>query len=198
MSKKENKEKESKEEKMEEVVAETIPEPEVKAEEKKEEKADEVALLKEQLEAKDKEIAELKDRMLRQAADTENYKKRLIRDKEDAVKFANSSLIKDLLGPIDDFKRAIDASEKTRDYDAMHDGIKMIDDNLYSLLKNNWGLEEIGCEGEDFDSNIHEACMLVPDDSVDHEVVKTVFQKGYRLHDRVLRAAKVQVSKPNN
>ncbi len=203
MSKKENKENEIKKEDLEEVVAETIPEPEVKEEQPQQaeeaEKADEeIASLKEQLEAKDKEIEELKDRMLRQAAETENYKKRLIRDKEDAVKFANSSLIKDLLGPIDDFKRAIDASEKTKDYDAMHDGIKMIDDNLYSLLKNNWGLEEIGNEGEDFDSNIHEACMLVPDDSVDHEVVKTVFQKGYRLHDRVLRAAKVQVAKPNN
>ncbi len=209
MSKKENKEndvKETKDEKLEEVVAETIPEPEIEVEAENVDADKEVDVdfssecdtLKEQLADKDKEIADLKDRLLRQAAETENYKKRLIRDKEEAVKFANSALIKDLLGPIDDFKRAIEASEKTKDYDAMHDGIKMIDDSLYSLLKNNWGLEEIGVEGEDFDANMHEACMLVPDETIDHEIVKAVFQKGYRLHGRVLRAAKVQVAKPTN
>lgn len=193
--------KEAKEEKLEEVVAETIPEAEVKEEVTKETETDfseELEKAKVALEEKENEVAELKDRMLRLQADTENYKKRLIRDKEDSIKFANSALIKDLLGPLDDFKRAIEVSEKTKDYDAMHDGIRMIDDRLMSILKNNWGLEEVGEDGEDFDANFHEACMVAEDEKLDHEIVETVFQKGYKLHGRVLRAAKVKVLKPSN
>jgi Molecular chaperone GrpE (heat shock protein) len=205
-TKKNAKEAKAKSEKLEEVVAETIPEADVAketetvvAEAQADDKlSEELKAVKEALEKKDAELVELKDRMIRLQADTDNYRKRLVRDKEDAVKFANTALIKDILGPMDDFKRAIEASEKTKDYDAMHDGIVMIDDRLYSLLKNNWGLEEIGVEGEDFDANQHEACMVGEDEKVDHEVVSTVFQKGYKLHGRVLRAAKVKVAKPCN
>lgn len=162
------------------------------------EKNDELSVLKEQLEEKDKALAELKDQMLRLRADTENYKKRLIRDKEDAVKFANASLIKDLLGIMDDFKRAIDVSANTKDFDAMYDGIKMIDDRFYSVLKTNWGLVEIGEEGDAFDANEHEACMVAEDEGAEKETVSQVFQKGYKLHGRVIRAAKVKVIKPSN
>lgn len=154
----------------------------------------------EDLEKKIKELEEAvssaKDQMLRHQADLENYKKRLIREKEEAVNFANTKLIEELLQFLDNLELASNAAKNSGDVKALTDGIEMIQNQLLSALNKNWGLEKICAKDVEFDPSQHEACMAVVDPSLDSEKVLQVLQPGYKLHDRVLRPAKVQIGKP--
>lgn len=156
-----------------------------------------IAELEEQLAAAVEEGAAAKDQMLRDRADLENYRKRLIRDKEDSILFANESLIRDLLQPLDDFDRALEASESTQDYEKIHDGVAMVSAQIYTTLEKKWGLERIEAKGKEFDPQEHEAYQVVEDDSLEYETVLDEFAVGYKLHGRVLRPTKVKVGKPN-
>ena len=153
-----------------------------------------------ELESKVKEleetIADLKDKALRDAADTENYKKRLRADKESAVRYANEGLIKDLLDPLDNFSRAVEAAGSTGDVESIKTGISMVESQLQSILRNNWGLEPYSPEGEDFNPSEMEACLVQEDENLDREKVLQVLLKGYKLNGKVIRAAKVMVGKP--
>ena len=153
-----------------------------------------------ELESKVKEleetIADLKDKALRDAADTENYKKRLRADKESAVRYANEGLIKDLLDPLDNFSRAVEATGSTGDVESIKTGISMVESQLQSILRNNWGLEPYSPEGEDFNPSEMEACLVQEDENLDREKVLQVLLKGYKLNGKVIRAAKVMVGKP--
>lgn len=142
------------------------------------------------------EVASMKDQMLRKQADVENFRKRLIRDKDDAVQYANTKLINDLLQPLDDFDRAIAAAESTKDFQTMFDGIVMVRKQLFGMLERNWGLHQIEAVGKEFDPVEHEACMMVEDPSCEVETILDDFAKGYKLHDRVIRPSKVRVGKP--
>lgn len=169
---------------------------EMKETENHEEKVSEVDTLRSKVKELEETIADLKDKALREAAETENYKKRLRQEKENAVKYANEALIKDLLDPLDNFSRAIEASETSKDFDTIKTGVVMVEDQLHTLLKNNWGLEAYSPEGEDFDPAEMEACMMQEVDGIEKEKVLQVFLKGYKLHGKVIRAAKVVVGKP--
>ena len=197
---------EKKDDVREEVVAETLDD-EVTAgepEEKKEDAApaenadDRTAELEEKIRDLEEQLAQTKDKLIRNAADTENYKKRLQRDKEDAVRYANTALVKDLIGPLDDFSRALDAAEQSRNFDALKEGVRMIEDRLYSILKTNWGLEVIGDSNVPFNPDEHEACLMEEADGLDEDTVTMMLQKGYKLNGRVIRPAKVKVGKPKS
>ena len=153
-----------------------------------------------ELESKVKEleetIADLKDQALRDAADTENYKKRLRADKESAVRYANEGLIKDLLDPLDNFSRAVEAAGSTGDIESIKTGVSMVENQLQSILRNSWGLEPYSPEGEDFDPSEMEACLVQEDENLDKEKVLQVLLKGYKLNGKVIRTAKVMVGKP--
>ena len=140
--------------------------------------------------------AELKDQMLRRQAELENYRKRLIRDKEEAVQFANENLIRDLLGFLDNMERALAAAKNTGDVKGLIEGFEMTQGQLLSTLDKNWGLKAIDSVGQEFDPSLHEACMMAVDESLDKETVLDEFQKGYTLHGRVIRPAKVKIGKP--
>ncbi len=195
----ENKDKEKdKEEITEEVVAETLDEDEAGQETPDacaDSDQDMIASLQEEKKKLEEEVASLKDRMLRNAAETENYKKRLQRDKEEAVKYANTALVKDLIGPIDDFSRALDAAEKSDNFDALKEGVRMIEDRLYTILKTNWGLEVIDQDNVPFNPDEHEACLMEEVDGLKEDTVTMMLQKGYKLNGRVIRPAKVKVGK---
>ncbi|MDD5973183.1 MAG: nucleotide exchange factor GrpE [Spirochaetales bacterium] len=202
MSKKKNDE-----EIKEEVVAESIddikvednaqPDEDTLQEEVKvDEKDEKITTLEAELIEKEKQINELKDKLIRNQADTENYKKRLLKDKEDAVKYANTALVKDLLGPLDDFSRALEAAKNSDNVEAIREGVTMIEDRIYTLLKTNWGLEVIEEANVPFDPNEHEACMMEVSDDAKEETVQLVLQKGYKVNGRVVRSAKVKVLKP--
>lgn len=174
----------------EDVVAETL--------EEEDEAVDEVETLKKELEEEKAKNAELTDRLLRNQAESENYKKRLLKDKEDAVRYANTSLVKDLLDPIDNFSRALQAADQSNNFEGFRDGVKMIEENMLSLLKNNWGLEVIDEENVAFDPNEHEACLMEEVEGLKEDTVTMLLQKGYKLNGRVIRPAKVKVGKPKN
>ena len=185
------------EKKVEEAAAAAAAEEEKAADEAaKAEEVSETDALKAKVKELEETVADLKDKALREAAETENYKKRLRQEKENAVKYANESLIRDLLDPLDNFSRAIEASESSKDFDTIKTGVVMVEDQLHTILKNNWGLEAYSPEGEDFDPADMEACMMKEMDGIDKETVLQVFMKGYKLHGKVLRSAKVVVGKP--
>ena len=140
--------------------------------------------------------AQLKDQMLRRQAELENYRKRLIRDKEEAVQYANESLIRDLLGFLDNMERALVAGKSGGDVKGLVEGFEMTQNQLLSTLDKNWGLKAIESVGQEFDPALHEACMMAVDESLDKETVLEEFQKGYTLHGRVIRPAKVKIGKP--
>jgi len=147
----------------------------------------------EELEA---ENSELKNKYLRKQADFENYRKRITREREEAVAYANQQLLLDLTSIIDDFERAIRSAEESRDYDAFHDGIVLIEKQFYGMLERKWGLSRFDSEGEPFDPQKHEAVTAEERTDQDAQIVLEDYQKGYMLHDRVLRSAKVKVSMP--
>lgn len=141
-------------------------------------------------------LNENKDQMLRHQAELENYKKRLIREKEEAVLFANTKLIEELLQFMDNLERASSAAKTSGDVKALTDGIEMIQNQLLSALNKNWGLEKIATDNVEFNPQEHEACMAVVDENLKVETVLQEFQAGYKLHDRVIRPAKVKIGKP--
>ncbi len=171
------------------------------AKDKKEEK--EIKKLKAEIEDYDKslveakkEIDELKDQYLRKQADFENFRKRMLREKEDSIRFANSALLNDIIGVIDDFDRALQSSGESKDFDSFHSGIELIEKQMLSMLEANWGLKRFDSAGEPFDPEKHEALMMEESNDVEVQTVTEDFMKGYMLHDRVIRHAKVKVSKP--
>jgi len=155
-----------------------------------------VAELESRLTALAAENSGLKDQLLRKQADFENFRKRMNRDKLEAIQFGNQGLLADLVPVLDDFERAIKSSEDSRDFTAFHDGIVLIEKQFAGLLQRKWGLKRFDSVGEVFDPGKHEA--VTTEERADHDtsLVLEDYQKGYYLHDRILRAAKVKVSLP--
>ena len=141
------------------------------------------------------ECSGLKDQYLRKLADDENFRKRMRREVEDARKFANTGLLGDLVAILDDFDRAIGSAEHARDYVVLHDGISLIRRQFGQMLANKYGLSQFPATGEVFDPNIHEAVASEEGD-VAEAMVSQEFLPGYRLHERVIRSAKVKVTLP--
>ena len=153
--------------------------------------------LEEQVKELNAQITELKDQILRRQAEIENYRKRVQREKEDAVKFANEKLIIDLLQFIDNLDRAMVAGKGEKaDLKALMEGLEMAQNQLFSMLDKNWGLKAIEAKGKEFDPQYHQAFMQTIDESLEVETVVEEFQKGFTLHDRVIRPASVKVAKP--
>ena len=152
--------------------------------------------LSERITELEEENRDLKEQLLRKQAEFENFRKRLLRDKEDSIRYGNSNLLLDLVTVMDDFERAIKSSEESKDFDSFHSGVEMIEKQLASLLDRKYGLKRFESVGEAFNPEKHEAIAM--EDSVKHKkmVVLEDFQKGYLLHERVLRHSKVKVANP--
>ncbi len=135
------------------------------------------------------------DKMLRNQADLENTRKRLEREKQDFIKFANEGLLLDLLNVLDDLERTVELAQAGNDdLSAFVKGIEMILAHLYELLKNH-GVKPIEAEGKIFDPCFHEALMQVENKELPEHTIIEELQKGYLIHGRVLRTAKVKTSK---
>jgi molecular chaperone GrpE len=134
--------------------------------------------------------AEWRERYLRTLADFENYRKRADREKQEFYKYAMQGVLKDLLPVLDNFDRALDHAEEG---DEFHKGVSLIYKQLFEVLTKH-GLKTIEESGVHFDPNIHEAVVREEDSSVPSHTVTAVLQKGYFLHDRLLRPAMVKVA----
>ena len=188
MSRKDNKKDIADEELMEDKVEET-PEAAETIVDEVSEPVDELALLAEK-------NAELEDQIRRIIAESQNSRKRLVKQQQDVHKYRHQDILSDLAEVIDNFERAIESSADSRDFDTFHEGIIMIEKQFSGMLAERYGLERIGVEGEAYDPFLHEAIMSEESSEVEEDTVKQLYQAGYRLHDRVLRPAKVVVVKP--
>ena len=138
------------------------------------------------------EIGDLSERLLRLQADFENFRKRAQREKDEARQFANQSLIEKQLPILDNFEMALAAA---KDADpALRDGVQMIYDQLLGILRDS-GVETIDATGEDFDPNLHEAISQQETTEAEPGTVVEQVQRGYRLHERLVRPARVVVAK---
>ncbi|MFP3090830.1 nucleotide exchange factor GrpE [Treponema sp. TIM-1] len=145
-------------------------------------------------------LAEANDQYLRKAAEFENFRKRMNREKQEAIDFANQTLLLDLIPIIDDFERAIKSAEgagsTSPEFTSLYEGIGMIEKRLVSQLENKWGLKRFDSAGEAFDPTRHEAIMMEKSAEISEPQVAEDFIKGYILKDRVVRSAKVKVLMP--
>ena len=159
------------------------------AEEKKTKKPSKTAQLEQKLAAKEEELAALNDQYQRMLAEYANYKRRTEQEKMQIGLFTKAELLTELLVSVDNMEKAI-AAPAGDDYKTGVDMVlRQFMDALHKL-----GLEEVGTEGEPFDPNVHNAVMREDADGIDEETVTAVFQKGYKLGERVLRPAMVKVA----
>ena len=142
------------------------------------------------------ELSGLQDRFMRLAADFDNFRRRALREREEAHQFGHQNLVKDLLATVDNLARAIEHARQSEagDLEGLLQGVELVERELLATLAKH-GLGVIRAEGERFDPSLHEAMAQVEDESADEGTVVQVLERGYVLRDRLLRAARVVVSK---
>ena len=141
-----------------------------------------------------KQKQEYFDKLLRLHAEFENFKKRNIKEKQQFLKFANESLIYELINILDNFERAFESANKMDDFKSLHQGVEMILKQIHQLLEKN-GVKKVECVGKTFDPAEQEAIAHIETDKYpEHTVVEEV-QKGYLLEERLIRPAVVKVAK---
>ncbi len=137
------------------------------------------------------ELDLIKNKNIRLLAEFDNYKRRTADEKNNLIKFSGEIIILDMLRPLDDLKRTIDSYDDSVDA-SLIDGIKLVYKKFQDNLKNN-GIEVFVSIGKQFDPELHEA-VLSEKGSKDNIILKE-FEPGYKYHDKVIRHAKVVVSK---
>ncbi|MBR6552072.1 MAG: nucleotide exchange factor GrpE [Clostridia bacterium] len=167
---------------------ETTSSKEAKKSKKADKKADAFQAEKEKLE---KELADTKDSYMRVLAEYDNFRKRTQKEKESAYNDSKASTLALLLPVIDNFDRAID--NKTDDVEAYRKGIEMTYNQLKDIL-NKADVVAFGEIGEEFNPEIHNAVMTTENPDLPENSIAAVFEKGYKMGDRVLRFASVQIT----
>ncbi len=157
-------------------------------EEVKEETAEVVESKEEQLQ---KALDEKNEQLLRICAEYDNFRKRSVKEKQDAYTMSKADVIKDLLPVLDNFDRA--TNNKDSNFEDYKKGIDLIFTQFGEILKK-LGVESYGERGEEFDPNIHNAVMTVEDEALGENQIAAVFSKGYKMGDRIIREAVVQVA----
>ena len=168
--------------KKEKEVNEEVLEEEVK--ETETEKEDEASSLEAQLK-------DTKDQLLRTAAEYANFRARSAKEKEQTYSNAKGNVVAEILPAIDNLERAL--NQENSDYEALKKGVQMTLDGLMASLEK-LGVEQYGESGDSFDPNYHNAVMHVEDESLGENVITDVFQKGYKIGDRVIRPAMVKTA----
>lgn len=135
----------------------------------------------------------LNQQYLRLAADFENYRKRQEHEREDLLKFGTENALKKMLEVLDNFERGKKALEKVEDYAKVKESFDLVHKQTVEILKK-LGLEEIETEGKEFDPNFHDAVMQTPTSEHPEHTVINELQKGYKMGDKVLRPALVNVA----
>jgi molecular chaperone GrpE len=139
------------------------------------------------------DLDRFRDLALRTQADFENYKKRAAREREDAIKYANSSLLERLVAIVDNFELGLSAAREEGEKSPIFSGMNMVWKQLTDFLADH-GLEPIDAVGQKFDPNLHEAIGHEPSTQVPEGNVIRQTRRGYKLKDRLLRPAAVVVS----
>lgn len=145
------------------------------------------------------QIDELNDRLLRMAAEIENLRKRSLKEREDAIKYSTTKFARDIITVADDLERAIESIqgidfEKNDTMKTLYDGVEITLRSLTQIFSRN-GIERFDPLGEKFDPTMHEAMFEVPNSENESGIIVHLVEPGYRLNDRILRPARVGVSK---
>jgi molecular chaperone GrpE len=139
------------------------------------------------------DLDRFRDLALRSQADFENYKKRSAREKEEAIKYANSSLLEKLIAIVDNFELGLEAARAEGEKSPVFSGMSMVLKQLMDFLADN-GLQPIDATGQQFDPNLHEAIAHEPSNEFPEGVVVRQTRRGYKMKDRLLRPSSVVVS----
>ena len=139
------------------------------------------------------QLADATDRNLRLMAEFDNFRRRSAKEQLDIIETANGKLLEKLSEVQDNFERAFASENKAKDLDAFEKVMQMIY-NQFAKILTDAGLEQIDPTGAEFDPNMHEALMQQPSETIPEGHVVTVFQKGYKLKNKILKTAKVIVS----
>lgn len=159
--------------------------------ESKKDKAHKKTAAEEQLEKAELDLLELKDRHIRLQAEFDNYRKRTLKERMELLKSGNESLLINILPVIDDFDRAIQTLDMDEDESHVKAGVKLIYSKFQEFLKQN-GVKEIEAKEQEFDTDLHEAITKIPAPTEELKgKIVDVLQKGYYLHDKVMRFSKV-------
>ena len=148
--------------------------------------------LQEQLKKKDVELVEQKSDFLREKADLENFRKRLVKEKADAVQFANERLLKELVEIDDNMNRALNTPNTS--LEGLKEGVEMIQKQFATFLKNQ-KVEPVEAIGKPFDPSLHEVMTQLESEEHEENTVMQEYSTGYTLNGRILRSAKVVISK---
>lgn len=150
--------------------------------------------LEERCQKAEEEAKNMFDRLLRVSAEFDNYKKRCSREMEEFRKYANEAILSELLVVVDNLERAIDAGERSLGRD--HELLKGVEMTLREMMRifEKFSVKPVESVGKDFDPAFHQAVMQETSDQFPENTVVKEFQKGYLLHDRLLRPAMVAVS----
>jgi molecular chaperone GrpE len=140
------------------------------------------------------QVADLQERLLRSQAELENFRKRSRREYDDAQRYREIDVLRDLLPVLDNVLRAIDASEKNADVETLRSGFRMTAQQIEKLLGSH-GCQTIETDGTLFDPAVHDAILQQEVPGVAPGTIVGTASRGYRLHDRVVRPAQVIVAK---
>ena len=174
-----------------EVVAENCEaDKEGKCDKKKSKKLDaKIEELEKALEAKEKELAEQNDKYMRMMAEYDNFRKRSAKEKEGTYSDAYADALTSILPIIDNLERAVGVTDADGVLKGLEMTLKGADEALTKM-----GVEAFGAEGDQFDPNVHNAVMMVESDERAEGEIVSVFQKGYRKGDKIIRYAMVTVA----
>ena len=140
------------------------------------------------------ELQIYQDKYIRLAAEFENYKRRAQRDQSDAIRYANESLLKNLLSTLDNLERAIQCGKDAGASGALLEGVELTHKQFLETV-GKLGVSQVSSTGSRFDPTMHQAVAQVESETAEPNTVVEEFQKGYFLHDRILRPAMVTVAK---
>ena len=143
------------------------------------------------------ELQETRDKHLRLAAEFENFKKRTTRERSDSIKFSNERILKDFLSIVDNLDRALQHAKEGSEGESLVQGVELVHKQCIDLLTR-FNVTAVDAVGAQFDPVVHQAVSQVKTDEHPENTVADEFQKGYRLHDRLLRPALVTVAVPKS
>ncbi len=147
-------------------------------------------------EEKVQEFADQKDHFLRLQAEFENFRRRSLKEKQESLRFGHQNLVKDLLSAVDNLERAMEhgAQNAGAEVRGVLDGIALVHREILSAFEKH-GVTQIDASGQAFDPAVHEAIGQIPSSEVPVNTVVQVLQKGYVIHDRMVRPSRVLVSR---
>jgi len=156
--------------------------------------AERIAALEAELAAAREEVSKANDRWVRERADLENVKRRAAKERGDQIRYGSESLLRDLVAVVDNLERAADAARKGGDVASLATGVELVLKGFHDVMERH-GVSRVEAGGTPFDPAVHEAMAHVESPAHAPNMVVDQHQRGYRLHDRLLRPALVTVAK---